>query len=169
MNIKKTLILVLIALSACKKSTQTPVTTQTLSLNGKYVAFRKLDSTFTYGPSNYLAYDIVSQSVHGDTAYLNAGTSKLIVQPNPISNYNGTYALADTLNFTGATTGYTSESGGTLPFTYSVASKSFNDQPNSGYITSLLILDPYTLEILSIEKDGSQIINTQAVYYKKIL
>src|ERR1700744_3649054 len=116
-----TMILFTAIISACgKKSTPKPKTTPLTSLSGKYVLYLNSDTLYKNSNMANGVAEIINQNAGGDTAYINPGTPQLVVQPNPILNYNPVKAMLDTLTFTSATDGEEKTSTGIFAFSYSL-------------------------------------------------
>jgi len=164
------LILFTAVIAACgKKSTPQPKTTPLTSLSGKYVLY--LNSDTIYKNSNIAngVAEIINQNAGGDTAYINPGTPQLVVQPNPIVNYNPVTAMRDTLTFTSATDGEEKTATGNHAFSYSLQTGVFFN-----FITDPTISEKITattadkVKITITQKNNGVIFATRGNYYSQV-
>ena len=163
------IIIVLTAtIAACGKKS-TPKPTPVLSLSGKYVLY--LNSDTLYKNSNIAdgIAEIINQNAGGDTAYINPATAQLVVQPNPIVNYNPVKAMRDTLSFSSATDGKEITAIGTYNFAYSLQTGLFYNFINDPTISEKIIsLSSTKVKLIITQKNGNTITGTRGNYFIKV-
>ena len=162
------IILLTATIAACSKKS-TPKPTPVLSLSGKYVLY--LNSDTLYKNSNIAdgISEIINQNAGGDTAYINPATAQLVVQPNPIVNYNPVKAMRDTLSFSSATDGKEITAIGTYNFAYSLQTGLFYNFINDPTISEKIIsLSSTKVKLIITQKNGNTITGTRGNYFIKV-
>jgi len=166
----KNLYLVIIAAAAwvsCKKSGNPPDHNNTSGLSGKYAAFKKGDTVFKDNIRSHGVSEIQVITLYGDTIYQNLDTAHPYVGVNTIQNYSPSM-ITDTLNFTSATTGVESNQNYTGPFTYSIASGTFDDGDTTpGNHAKIVQIDATTVKLVFYQTDGIYTGDVSATLYKK--
>lgn len=162
------IILLTAAIAACGKKS-TPKPTPVLSLSGKYVLYLNSDTLYKNGNIANGVAEIINQNAGGDTAYINPATPQLVVQPNPILNYNPVKAMLDTLNFTSATDGQEKTSTGTFNFAYSLQTGVFYNFITDPTISEKIVsISTTKVKLIITQKNGNTITGTRGNYYDKV-
>lgn len=166
----KNLYLVIIAAAlwvSCKKSGNSPDHNNTSGLSGKYAAFKKADTVFYDQIRSHGVSEIDVLTLFGDTTYANIGTAHPYVGVNILQNFSPSM-ITDTLNFTSATTGVESNQNYTGPFTYSIASGTFDDGDTTpGAHSKIVRIDANTVKLVFYQTDGIYTGDVSATLYKK--
>lgn len=156
-------------ITACgKKSTPKP-TDPAVTVSGKYVLYLNSDTLYTGGNIANGVEEIINQNAGGDTAYIHPGTPKLVVQPNPIVNYNPVKAMLDTLNFTSATDGDEKTSTGNFAFSYSLQTGVFfNNIADPTISEKIVVLSSTKVKLIITQKSGIAVTGNRGNYYSKV-
>ena len=156
-------------IAACgKKSTPKP-TTPAVTLSGKYVLYLNSDTLYTNSNIADGVDEIINQNAGGDTAYIHPVTPQLVVQPNPIVNYDPVKAMLDTLTFTSATDGEEKTSTGNYAFSYSMQTGVFFNFITDPTISEKITATSSTkVKITITQKSGNTVTGTRGDYYMKV-
>jgi|GEM_PF-2746880 len=166
----KNLYLVIIAAAvwvSCKKSGNPDKPGNTTGLSGKYAAFKRSDTVFKDQIRSHGASEIDVLTLYGDTTYSGLGTAHPYVGVNILQNFSPSM-ITDTLTFTSATTGTESNQTFTGPFTYSIASGTFDDGDTTpGAHAQIVQIDATTVKLVFYQTDGIYTGDVSATLYKK--
>ena len=158
-----------VTIAACgKKSTPKP-TPPDVTLSGKYVLYLNSDTLYTNSNIANGVDEIINQNAGGDTAYIHPATPQLVVQPNPIVNYDPVKAMKDTLIFTSATDGQEKTSTGNFAFSYSLQTGVFYNFISDPTISKIIVrLNDNTVKLIITQKSGNTVSGTRGNYYSKV-
>ena len=156
-------------IAACGKKSSPKPANPDVTLSGKYVLYLNSDTLYTNGNIANGVAEIINQNAGGDTAYINPGTPQLVVQPNPIVNYDPVKAMRDTLTFTSATDGQEKTSTGNFAFTYSLKTGAFFNYITDPTISEKIVaINSNKVKIIITQKSGIAVKGTRGNYYNKV-
>lgn len=168
---KITYLIILLAatIAACSKKSTPKPKPPVLSLSGKYVLYLNSDTLYKNRNIANGVSEIINQNAGGDTAYINPGTPQLVVQPNPIPNYNPVKAMRDTLTFSSATDGEEKTATGVFAFSYSLQTGVFYNFITDPTISEKIVsISSTKVKLIITQKNNGIVTGTRGNYFNKV-
>lgn len=160
------LMLLSLAIVGCSKKSSPTTSKPVPTVSGKFKLVQNSDTLYKNDNIADGVAEVLNQNAMGDTAYLNPATPQLVVQPNPIVDYDAVTAMTDTLNFTSTTAGVEITSMGSHPFTYNLSTNFYYSGIADGTISEKVYkINATTVKLTITQRDGNYIGSTKALFY----